>query len=268
MRIITAKNGIKYLRSDLIRCTHGFSTRVGGTSKLPHTASLNLAFGRGDDDKTVLDNLTLFANALGFDAQSIVSCPQIHSSIVKKVGLADQGKGYYAATDFECDGYVTTSQDVTLGVKTADCVPVLLAAEDKNGQVFAVSALHAGWRGTAKNIVSSGVDSLIEFGAMPERIFAAIGPCINQCCFEVGSDCKDEILRSLGSCFDEFIVSNGDKYYPDLTKINRRLLTLCSIPEANIDTCDLCTYCNPELFYSHRFSSGVRGSMLSVIGIS
>lgn len=268
MRIITAQNGIKYLRSDLIHCTHGFSARLGGVSILPHTASLNLAFGRGDDDQTVIQNLRLFSDAVGFDAESIVSYPQIHSAIVKNVGVADRGKGYFHSADFECDGYVTVSKDVTLGVKTADCVPILLAAEDGRGQVFAVSALHAGWRGTAKNIVAQGIQSLLGLGATSENIFAAIGPCIHQCCFEVNSDCKDEILNSLGASFEEFIIKKDDKYFPDLVKINQRLLTLCGVSEANIDSCELCTYCHPELFYSHRFSGGARGTMLSVIGIS
>ena len=73
MITVNAKNGVQYLRSDIISARHGFSTRIGGVSKAAHTSSLNLAFGRGDDRDTVLENLTLFADALGFDAKRCIS---------------------------------------------------------------------------------------------------------------------------------------------------------------------------------------------------
>ena len=138
MQLITAHNGVKFLRSDKIKCPHGFSTRIGGVSTAPPTKELNLQFGRGDDKKTVLENLSRFAEAVGVLPESIVSAHQIHSNIVKRITSSSSPK-------LECDGFVSSDTGVSLAVKTADCVPILLSGEDGHGNVVAVSAVHAGW---------------------------------------------------------------------------------------------------------------------------
>lgn len=265
MELVRAENGVKYLRSPLLRVPHGFSTRVGGVSVLPHTASLNLAFGHGDDDAVVKKNLSLFAAAIGARAEDFVSVPQIHSAIVRTVGAAERGMGYFRAADFSCDGYVTTEQGVCAAVKTADCVPVLLCAEDACGKPFAVCAVHAGWRGTSARIVTEAVRKLTELCADPARIFAAVGPSISPCCYEVGQDFFDAFDPELR---EKFVLPDPDragKYRADLKGANAFLLRAAGIPAENVDVCDLCTSCGEELFYSHRRQHGVRGSMLSAI---
>ncbi len=263
MRLITAENGVKFLYSDILGCPHGFSTRVGGVSTLPHTASLNLQHGRGDSDETVFANMRLFAEAVGVEPESIVTAHQIHSSHVSL--LTDMHRGRLSV--LECDGFVTISERVAPAVKTADCVPILLSARDRDGRVFAVSALHAGWRGTASNIATRGVECLVELGARRESICAAIGPSIGACCFEVDADCRDALISGLGSVAESSITPRGEKFYPDLRAINRELLMKAGVSGDNIDVSDLCTVCHPELFYSHRASGVNRGTLLSVISI-
>ncbi len=260
MQLITAHNRVKYLKSDKIKCPHGFSTRIGGVSTEPHTKELNLQLGRGDSDETVLCNIELFSSAVGVLPESIVSAHQIHSNIVKRITSLGTPR-------VESDGFVTSDTGVTLAVKTADCVPILISGEDGNGDVVAVSALHAGWRGTAKNIVSVGVKELLRLGIAPENIFAAIGPHICADCFEVDADCRDSIISSLGSTYECFIHRKGNKFHVDLGKINRQLLLDMGVPTSNIDLSDACTFESDELFYSHRRTNGVRGTMLSVISI-
>ena len=262
---MTDMTGCSGFCADLLKSPHCFSTRIGGVSELEHTSSLNLAFGRGDPPETVIENLEMFADSESFDPLSIVSVPQIHSDKVIEVDASHRGLGYYREADFSCDGYVTRCADVTLGVKTADCVPILLEARDENDEVIAVSALHAGWRGTAKRIAERGVEALVRLGAAPERIFVAIGPCIGQCCFEVGQECRDELAK-----IDESLIKEGreGKYFPDLAALNKRVLEQSGVPSKNIAVLGLCTYCEEELFYSHRRQNGMRGSMLSVIRIS
>ena len=257
-----AKNGNSGIFSDMLKSPHCFSTRLGGVSTEEHTSSLNLAFGRGDTDETVLENLATFADFASFDPESIVSVPQIHSAEVFTVDSSHRGMGYFRKADFSCDGYVTNCYEVTLGVKTADCVPILLEARDTDGEVIAVSALHAGWRGTAARIAEVGVMRLKELGADPERIFAAIGPCIGQCCFEVGDECRGELSK-----IDAALIKKGEngKFFPDLAPLNRRVLEQSGVPSENIDTFGLCTFCEKDLFYSHRRQNGVRGTHLSVI---
>ena len=259
-----------YIKSKLIRSPHAFATRIGGVSALEHTRSLNLAFGRGDDDGTVLKNLEIFASSVGFDPKSVVSLPQIHSDKIFKVDKADCGKGYYIRDGVESgDGYITDGKGVVLGIKTADCVPILFEAE-KNGKIVAVGAVHAGWRGTASEIAPKCVSMLCEsYGVTPAEVRAAIGPCIHSCCYEVDEDFRQEIEAKLGKFIvDLFVLPKGDKkdkYMCDLVEINRFLLQESGILPENIDIVDLCTCCNPDKFFSHRYSKGLRGTMLNVI---
>ena len=262
--IVKEVNGVKFVVSEALRSPHAFSARVGGVSEQSHTSSLNLAFGRGDEDETVLENLEKFAHAVGFLPHNIISVPQIHSADVKLVGAEHRGIGYFREADFSCDGYVTKEENVVLGIKTADCVPILLEARNEGGEVIAVSALHAGWRGTAARIAQLGVFELLKLGTKPENIFAAIGPCIGKCCFEVGDECHAELQKLDGAgAWVEFHKS-GRAFY-DLAALNARVLEGAGVTKCNIDVCGLCTYCEEDLFYSHRRQKGVRGSMLSVI---
>ena len=263
-------NGVGYYYSTLLKSRHAFSAREGGVSHSPYTQSMNLAHGRGDDDATVMQNLRLFANAVGMDAQRVISLPQVHGTDVMTVTEQDAGRGYAKPANGQGDGYMTQAAGLPLGVKSADCVPVLLEARDAQGNVLAVSAVHAGWRGTAGRIAVNAVKALR--GACGEaEIYVAIGPCIGACCFEVGQDCVDEFVRLCGreivdACFAK--AQNG-KYYGDLVKVNRMLLADAGVPASHIDAADICTCCHPDRFFSHRYAAkhhdGKRGTMLSVI---
>ncbi len=261
-------------RSKKLTSPHAFSTRTGGVSSLEHTKYLNLGFGRGDGDDTVMKNLEIFAKVAGFDEKSIVSLPQTHSIEVLEVDESFCGMGYFKR-DFDeyehkfADGYITNKRGVTLGVKTADCVPILLECRSDSGEVIAVGAVHAGWRGTVGGIQKVAVEKLVSlYGVKPQNIYACIGPCIHKCCFEVGEDVY-EAVNALGEDFaNDFCKERAGidgKYMCDLVGINTRLLESVGVPKENIDTIDECTFCNPEKYYSHRYSGGNRGTMLSVI---
>lgn len=271
MFVYSENGGVGYYHSTLLVSLHAFSTRLGGVSKSPELAGLNLAFGRGDDEGTVLDNLGRFAAAVGFDPASVISLPQVHGTEVMPVGACDAGRGYVKPAEGSGDGYVTADAGVTLGVKSADCVPVLLEARDQKGRVLAVSAVHAGWRGTAGGIVPNAVKALRALCGEHAEIYAAIGPCIGACCFEVGQDCVDEFVRLCGQEITSacFAPAPDGKYFGDLVRVNRLLLFAAGVPDAQIDAAALCTCCSPDRFFSHRYAakhqSGRRGTMLSVI---
>lgn len=259
-----------FIKSEILRSPHAFATRRGGVSENAHTRSLNLAFGRGDEDEIVLENLEAFASAVGFDAKSVISVPQIHSDKIFKVGKSDAGKGYYIREGIEGgDGYITNERGVVLGVKTADCVPILFEAE-RDGNVVAIGAVHAGWRGTSERIAPKCIEMLCEsYGVMPCQIRAAIGPCIHKCCYEVGEDMRLEVESRLGrGVADRFITHREGvpgKYFGDLVGINRHLILETGVLPESLDIIDKCTCCHPELFYSHRYTGGLRGAMLNVI---
>jgi YfiH family protein len=260
-----------FLVSDRLASPHAFATRLGGVSPHPHTATLNLAFGRGDERETVLENLSRFGAAAGFDPDGVVSVPQIHGNLVFTVDGRHRGMGYHRAADMQGDGYVTADPFVTLGVKTADCTPILLEAL-VGGKVSAVSALHAGWKGAVSDMAGEGVRRLRELacevsGCTPEdvRIRAAIGPCIHGCCFEVKEDCLSVVRERLGGEAEGVILSRGGRTYLDLPALNRARLLCAGVSEADVDVCPLCTACRTDLFYSHRASGGVRGTLLNVV---
>lgn len=259
-----------FVKSNILRSPHAFATRMGGASVFEHTKSLNLAFGRGDEDTVVLKNLEIFAEAVGFDSKNIVSLPQIHSDKIFTVTKQNAGEGYYKRQGIESgDGYVTGERGIVLGIKTADCVPILFEVE-KDGEIVAVGAVHAGWRGTVAEIAPKCVDRLCsDFGADKAKIRAAIGPCIHACCYEVGRDVFDEIACALGEGIARrFVKPSGNsdgKYMCDLAGINRELLLLEGLHGENIEIIDECTCCNPEKYFSHRYSGGRRGTMLNVI---
>lgn len=263
MRLVTAPNGVSLFRSDLITFPHAFATRLGGVSTLPHTASLNLAFGRGDEDATVLANLARFTEAAGVPGD-VISFPQIHSACVRTVGSADRGLGYFCSAEDACDGYVTADEGVSIGVKTADCVPILLADEEAG----VVGALHAGWRGTVAGITREGVAKMTVLGADPARIKAAIGPSIGVCCYAVGEDfCRAVAESPCAELCLPHIHRGGDQPAADLPAMNAAILRAAGVRDENIDLARLCTCCRTDLFYSHRASGGLRGTMLNLIAI-
>lgn len=267
------KNGVSFLTSDAIACRHGFSTRLGGVSTAEHTASLNLAFGRGDDDETVRKNLELFSSAVGIAPETVISRGQVHSSKVVYADKKNCGEGYYRDSKLVCDGYVTDQPDVALGIKTADCVPILF--EDPEARV--IGAVHAGWRGTIALIANECVDLMTRLGAKPSRIRAAIGPAIHRCCYTVGEDFYKAVSDSLGKHMaQEFVEYIGDlpiddstrrrpTFRADIVGLNVRILNEAEV--GRIDVSELCTSDHTELFYSHRATGGKRGTMLSIISL-
>ena len=269
IHLVRAENGVCFFCAESLSCCpHGFSTRLGGVSSDPSTDSLNLGFGFVDDEATVLENLRLYGAAVGFDIATLVSIRQVHSAAVRVVTVADAGLGYTRPTDTCCDGYVTCERGVTLGIRTADCVPILAAAIDEQGEPYVVGAFHAGWRGTASGIAAEGVRQMISLGAHVEDI-RAMGPCIRACCFEIDDTARAVLVERLGvKLVERFVLPSPHKsghYDADLIGINRTILAEDGVLPEHIVAADACTACQPLLFYSHRRNGMTRGSMLSVI---
>ncbi len=268
---------------------HGFSTRKGGLSRAycPEDApgELNLGFTAADDRETVLRNRRLFAEAITGSADTpLVPLRQVHSNVVVVATAADFGLN----PPRKGDGIITGEPGLLLAVQTADCIPVLVA--DRKQRV--VAAFHAGWRGTVKRIVETGIGRMrLEFGSHPEDLVAAIGPGIGPCCYSVG----EEVLSAFESqfayareLFHEVYDSDpirtkypmlfltqrapghspiGPSLHLDLIEANRRQLLDTGLKPRAISVTGGCTNCQRELFFSHRGSRGHAGRMMGVIGI-
>ncbi len=148
----------------------------------------------------------------------------------------------------EADALITTNPELWISVRTADCLPILLA--DPVARV--VAAVHAGWRGTVEKIVTHTIAEMLELGAELSTIRAAIGPGIGECCFEVGAEVSPH--------FDAV-----GKTYVDLAAANERQLQQAGLALDNIWVSKQCTRCNPDQFHSYRRDGVEAGRMVSAI---
>jgi purine-nucleoside/S-methyl-5'-thioadenosine phosphorylase / adenosine deaminase len=173
----------------------------------------------------------------------IRTAKQIHSSIVLD---AAEGAG-------EGDALISDRAGVTVGVRTADCVPILLV----DPSIPAVAAIHAGWRGSAENIASKAVRCLAdEWHTLPGNLRAAIGPAIGVCCYEVGLEVAKQ--------FEQWIPVTENRHL-DLPAINERQLRAAGV--ADIWKSGECTFCAPDRFFSFRREREKAGRMMSFIGL-
>lgn len=172
---------------------------------------------------------------------------QVHSAGVVGVSIAgDHGDG---------DALITSTPGIWLEIRTADCVPILLADPIRR----IVAAVHAGWRGTAAAISRIAVDTLrSEWGSSPGDLLVAIGPCIASCCFEVDEE--------VAAQFSGHITHSTPRPHVDLVSANRQHLIAAGVPAATIETLDLCTVCDPGRFESFRRDRGA-GRMFAAIQI-
>lgn len=272
---------------------HGFSTRTGGvtTAYRPgqRAGELNLGFTASDARENVLGNRRRFLEALGAPEMELATLKQIHSSVVKRVGKDDARRR--GADDPEAcsgDGLMTQSPGILLAIQTADCIPVLVADVKRK----AVAAFHAGWRGTVRRIVESGVGRMrSEFRSKPEDLIAAIGPGIGACCYAVGEEVRSEFSSQFAYAPELFTeVSDSDPIrdkYPllfltarapghsnlgpslhlDLMEANRRQLLDAGLRAEAITVIGDCTRCQNNRYFSYRAEQGFTGRMLSVAGI-
>ena len=217
-----------------------FSTRVGGVSEGPYE-SLNLGILTADDPVRVVENRRLLAGRAGIDPERARMAWQQHHAQVRKAtpeGVLTPGVRYEA-----CDGWWSDEPGQGMMLLTADCLPVAIARKDADRPALAV--LHVGWRGLLEGIVENGARA-IEDGAL----VAAIGPGIGPCCYEVG----DDVAEPYRAAFGDEVLGEGRL---DLWRATELALERAGVGE--IERTDLCTYCHPELLFSHRRDRGTTG---------
>ena len=238
---------------------HAFTTRLGGLSEGEYT-SMNMAFNRGDDPDRVTENYRRFCKSAGFDFNTLVASAQDHHTFVRAVTKDDIGVGITRPRDMESvDALITNERGVTLVTYYADCTP-LFFVDTKNK---AVGLAHAGWRGTVGRIGEKVIKKMTElYGTDPKDVFAAAGPAISVCCYEVDEPCAAQFLALDDLNTEKFVFpKGGGKYMVDLLETNRQILHAAGVPEENISVSDLCTCCNSDLLWSHRATKGHRGTM-------
>jgi polyphenol oxidase len=248
--------------------------------------TLNLGLIQHDSRENVERNRARFLDEAGAKIEDgrawpLIQMKQVHSSLVHWVSDAPR-------EPLVGDGLITDTPGLLLAVKTADCVPVLVA----DVKLRAIGAFHAGWRGTVARVVEKGSGEMQRrFGSLPQNLRAIIGPSIRKCCYQVGAEVRVEFESQFSyadELFEEVFDANalhvrypllflnqgtpgrgevGPEIHLDLVKANTRQLQDAGIREEHISVVDGCTSCDTARFFSHRAEHGQTGRMMAVIGI-
>lgn len=230
---------------------HGFSTRLGGV-----TSGVGATFDLGRERRSDLDeNRRRFALdhlSLG-RVEDLHEVDQVHGAAV----VSDD-----AAPETKADGLISARPGHAVGVRTADCAPILIAAVDRHP--YLVAAIHAGWRGAVAGIVQVGLDALKAKGARIEHLHVAIGPTIALSAFEVGPEVIEQATAALGHPPKTQISPRGTVHL-DLVDLVTQQLQKGGVPPGQVEWIGGCTFGQPALYFSHRRDRGQTGRHLSAI---
>lgn len=266
---LVTKGEVTYVTFPLLEkkgLVHGFSTRLGGVSK-GYFSSMNLSFQRGDREEDVRENYKRIGDAIGFSPENLVFSDQIHEDRIYSVTRRDCGKGFTKELLKGNDGLVTNERQVPLVTFYADCVPIFFY--DPVREVIGMA--HSGWRGTVKRIGCKMIKTMQkEYGSNVEDILVVIAPSICKDCYEISEDVAKEFMKEMQEISTElYLEEKGDKKYQlDLWKVNEEMLLRAGVLKEHLSVTDLCTCCNPELFFSHRASEGKRGNLAGFMMLS
>ncbi len=252
---------IKYYTFDLFagaQITHGVFTRRGGVSPAPWDA-LNAGLTVGDNPARVLENKLRSFKALDRDYASVFDSWLVHDTGVL---FAEAPRPAEMQSPPQGDIILTDNPEVTLFMRFADCVPILLYDPVRR----VVGLAHAGWMGTVKQVGAAAVEAMVtHYGSKPADIQAAIGPSISPQKYEVGVD----VVRQVQAVFDEDAAAllprfNGSTHF-DLWAANQLVLEKAGVGE--VEVAGICTASNLDDWYSHRAEGGKTGRFGALIAL-
>ena len=253
-------DGVRYLTFDAFpkNIAHAIFTRQGGLSPAPWD-SLNVGGTVGDERGRVLENRYRAFRALGRDPRSMFDVWQVHSADV----VITQAPHLSQPLEFKADAILTDRLGVTLFMRFADCVPILLHDPQKG----LIGIAHAGWQGTVKKIAKATVEAMqAAYGSNPADILAAVGPSIGPDHYEIDSDVIERVRATFDGDSDALLPSHDGHVYFDLWAANR--LTLEQAGVGQVEVAGLCTACAPDDWYSHRAQKGKTGRFGALIALS
>ena len=252
-------NGIRYYTFDIFprEVTHAVFTRQGGVSPEPW-ASLNVGGTVGDDATRVRENRYRSFAALGRRIDSLFDVWQVHSA---EAVIADAPRDPNLPL-IQADAIFTDKPEVTLYMRFADCVPIMLYDLKKG----VIGLAHAGWLGTVRGMTTAAVTKMrTHYGSKPENILAAIGPSIGVDHYEVGADVIAKVQESFGSDAERLIETRDGKTHLDLWSANFIQLQKSGVEK--IEVAGLCTACHLDDWFSHRAEKGKTGRFGAMIAL-
>jgi YfiH family protein len=252
-------NGIRYYTFDIFPSTvvHGIFTRRGGVSPAPWD-SLNVGATVGDERERVIVNRKRSFAALGRRLDTMFDVWQVHSADVVFAEEPRPSDHDYQKADI----IFTDKPSVTLYMRFADCVPVLLY--DPKRKVVGIA--HAGWLGTVRNVAGAAVQAMAQhYGSNPADMLAAIGPSIGMDHYEVGPDVIAQFRKAFNGTAAQLIEPHGEKARLDLWTANRLQLEQAGVRQ--MEVAGICTACHLEDWYSHRAEKGSTGRFGALIAL-
>lgn len=248
---------LKFDKLDFPGIEHAVFTRHGGVSS-PPWAELNLGGTVGDAQEHVVENRRRAFAAIGRDVSTVYDAWQVHSADVVCVN----SPRLPSMPHVRADVLLTDKPHITLLMRFADCVPILLY--DPYQQV--VGLVHAGWQGTIKMAARAAVETMCSaYGSIPRYIHAAIGPSIGPDHYTVGPDVAYQVAHTFGDDAKLMLHNTNGVEKLDLWEANKKILKNCGVME--IEEAQLCTACHIDDWFSHRGENGRTGRFGVMIGL-
>lgn len=236
---------------------HGFSLRTGGVSAPPFDA-LNLARNVGDAAEAVRENHRRFAEMVGYDPARLYEVSQVHGAAAEVADAAVEPAAFRAR---EADALLALTRGQAVGVRVADCVPILVA-DPSSG---AVAAIHAGWRGVVAGVVKAALDGLCRAArSVPGELLCAIGPHIGPEAFEVGDDVARQIVAAAPDGA-RVVLAREPRPHVNLERAVAAQLLAFGLTAGNIERVPGCTFSEPARFFSFRRDGSRSGRHLAAI---
>jgi YfiH family protein len=236
---------------------HGFFTRNGGISPAPWR-SLNLSTTGGDSRENVIENRKRIFEIINRPVDSLFDAWQVHGNRIIQV---NQPRGLKNFPE-KADGLVTNKESITLFLRFADCVPILLYDPVKS----VVGILHAGWKGTLRKIVKRGVNVFRDdYNSNVNDIVAGIGPSICAAHYEIKDDVATLVRKTFKTRTDDVLSASKSGIHFDLAKANQIILQQSGITK--IEFSDICTACDTRKWFSHRAENGATGRFGAYIAV-
>jgi len=215
----------------------------------------NMSFVHGDTRHTGASRRD-FLSALGIDYKDLICAKQVYGSSVKYIREKDKGKGAFSYADAisDTDAFITDKKRLPIAIFTADCLPVFLY----DPKTSAIGLVHASWRSSKERITAKAVQLMQKkFNSRTKDLYAGFGPCIRECCYEVGKEFKD--------FFHYGLRYRSKRYYLDLAAVNEKQLLDLGLLKKNISDAGVCTCCQNDTFFSFRKEGASCGRLMSVM---
>ena len=248
-------NDLRYFQFETLKTRHAIFTRHGGVSPQPW-GSLNVGGTVGDELDRVRKNRQLSFRALGRAPESIFDVWQVHSADV----VCAQAPRLESESVRQADIILTDKAEVSLFMRFADCVPILVH-DPRNG---VVGVAHAGWMGTLRDVAGSMISAMkSNYHSNPADVIACIGPSIGPDHYEIGADVILQVMQKFGDDSEQVLRSVNGKIHFDLWKTNQILLERAGV--GKIEIANVCTACHTNDWFSHRAEKGRTGRFGALI---